>query len=66
MIQRGLMRNNNAAKLTIIERKIKRVTASAERAADAADYAGARKLNRKLDGLYERHAVLNSSPDQKG
>jgi len=57
---------NNAAKLKILENEIKALTAEMNRLSDVADYAGARKINRKLDGLYERHAVLNSSPDQRG
>ena len=57
---------NNAEKLTRMENEIKALTAEMNRLADNADYAGARKLNRKLDGLYERYAVLNSSPDQRG
>ena len=57
---------NNAGKLKVLENEIKALTAEMNRLADNADYAGARKLNRKLDGLYERYAVLNSSPDQRG
>ena len=59
------MRNNNAAKLTIIERKIKRVTASAEGAADAADCERAIKLFRQLDLLVVLRRSMNSGPDQR-
>ena len=56
---------NNASKLTKLENEMKALTAEMNRLSDEADYAGARKLNRKLDGLYERYAVLNSGPDQR-
>ena len=56
---------NNAARLTILEKRIEMVRDSMNRAHSSGDYITARSLDRRLDRLQAKYNGLNSGPDQR-
>ena len=56
---------NNAARLTILEKRIEMVRNSMNCAHSGGDYITARILGRRLQQLESEYKLLNSGPDQR-
>ena len=56
---------NNAARLTILEKRIEMVMDSMNYADSGGDYITARILERRLQQLESEYKLLNSGPDKR-